>query len=260
MLRDWVRWQTRSDEFPVFDTFQKVVQRLKPPDWGDFSIGKPQRIRGWKMEIPALVHPYGVVPVVYESAGIRRILTLTYLIVWAWEEHKIQAKTNGTREERQMVILLDEAEAHLHPRWQRVILRALLDIAQDLHEELSIQYFIASHSPLVLASAESIWDMRKDKLFHLSMDHGGNVNFDEVAFELRGSVNSWLKSPSFDLPYPGAEAAQLALNKAKNLIKDPRASRQQIEEISKSLANHIAADDPFWMRWIVFATQNGVEL
>ncbi|TBU77289.1 AAA family ATPase [Phytopseudomonas daroniae] len=260
LLRDWVRWQTRADEFPAFETFQKVIQRLKPPDWGEFSIGKPQRIRGWKMEIPTLIHPYGTVPVVYESAGIRRILTLTYLIVWAWEEHKIQAKANGKREERQMVILLDEAEAHLHPRWQRVLLRALLGIAQDLHEELSIQYFIASHSPLVLASAESIWDANKDKLFHLNMDDRGRVNFDEIEFELRGSVDSWLKSPSFDELHPGSESAEVALINAKALLKSPQPSKEKIEEASKSLATHLAADDPFWMRWIVFAMQNGVEL
>jgi hypothetical protein len=24
LLRDWVRWQTRSDEFPAFQTFNKV--------------------------------------------------------------------------------------------------------------------------------------------------------------------------------------------------------------------------------------------
>lgn len=260
LLRDWVRWQTRADEFPAFETFQKVIQRLKPPDWGGLSIGKPQRVRGWGMEIPTLIHPYGSVPVVYESAGIRRILTLTYLIVWAWEEHKIQAKSSGRREERQMVILLDEAEAHLHPRWQRVLLRALLGISQDLHEELSIQYFIASHSPLVLASAEPIWDINTDKLFHLNMDNTGRVSFEEVGFEIRGSVNSWLESPSFDGLHPGSESAEFALSKARNLLNSKQVSKRELEETSKLLANHIAADDPFWMRWIVFAVQNGVDL
>lgn len=260
LLRDWVRWQTRSDEFPAFETFKKVVQRLKPPELGEFTIGAPRRMPGWTMEIPTLVHPYGTVPIIYESAGIRRILTLTYLIVWAWEEHKIQAKAAGRKEERQMIILLDEAEAHLHPRWQRVLLQALLGICEDLHEELSIQYILASHSPLLLASAETVWDAEKDRLFHLHIDDVGKINFNPMEFEILGSVDSWLRSPSFDNLHPGSEAAEHALAAAKELIGEKNPSASRIREVSQSLANHIAADDPFWMRWIIFATQRGVDL
>lgn len=260
LLRDWVRWQTRADEFPAFETFQKVVQRTKPPDLGELTIGQPVRVRGQSKEIPTLVHPYGIVPIIYESAGIRRILTLAYLIVWAWEEHKIRAKDTGRREERQMVILLDEAEAHLHPRWQRVLLRALLGIAHDLHEELSIQYLVATHSPMVLASAESVWDAETDRLFHLRMNANGKVLFEPIPFELRGTADSWLKSPSFDGLHPGSESAELALRHAKKLISATDPIAADIAEVSHELAEHIVADDPFWLRWIVFATQHGVEI
>lgn len=260
LLRDWVRWQTRPEEFPAFETFKKVVQRLKPPELGEFSIGRPQRIPGWTMEIPTLVHPYGTVPIIYESAGIRRILTLTYLIVWAWEEHKIQAKAAGRKEERQMIILLDEAEAHLHPRWQRVLLQALLGICEDLHEELSIQFILASHSPLILASAETVWDSDKDRLFHLQIDDFGRINFSAMEFELLGSVDSWLRSASFDNLHPGSEAAEKVMAVAKALLSEKEPSIDDIRNVSRGLANHIAADDPFWMRWIIFATQRGVEL
>ncbi|MBX3587833.1 MAG: AAA family ATPase [Ramlibacter sp.] len=260
LLRDWVRWQTRADEFPAFETFKKVVQRLKPPELGEFEIGRPQRVQGWSMEIPSLVHSYGTVPVIYESAGIRRILTLTYLIVWAWEEHKIQARAAGRREERQMIILLDEAEAHLHPRWQRVLLQALLGISKDLHEELSIQFILASHSPLLLASAESVWNVEEDKLFHLQIDKDGEIRFDSIEFEILGSVDSWLRSPSFDNLHPGSESAEQSLAEAKALIAEKNPSRQRIREVSRSLANNVAADDPFWMRWMIFATQNEVDL
>lgn len=260
ILRDWVRWQTRSDEFSAFETFKKVIQRLKPPDLGEFSIGRPQRIPGWPMEIPTLVHPYGTVPVVYESAGIKRILTLTYLIVWAWEEHKVQARTAGRKEERQMIILLDEAEAHLHPRWQRVLLEALLGISKDLHEELSIQYVLASHSPLLLASAETIWDVEKDKLFHLQIDTFGEIKFNPMEFEILGSVDSWLRSPSFDNLHPGSEAAENSLNLAKKILSKEQPSTTEIREISGLLSNNLAADDPFWMRWMIFAAHHGVSL
>jgi len=260
LLQDWVRWQTRSAEFPAFATFQKVLQRTKPPDLGEFSIGRPQRIPGWVVEIPTLIHPYGTTPIVYESAGIRRILTLAYLIVWAWEEHKFQAKQAGRKEERQMVIMLDEAEAHLHPRWQRVLLRALLGIAQDLHEELSIQYFIASHSPLILASAEALWDDERDQLFHLRMNANGKVAFEHVDFEIRGTVDSWLQSPSFDGLHPGSEEAESALKKAKSLLENEHATADEVQAATDELAEHLAADDPFWLRWVLFAEQHSAKV
>jgi hypothetical protein len=61
-------------------------------DLGWLEPGNPVRLPHDAREIPTLRHLYGEVPIVYASAGVRRIITLAYLIVWAWEEQKIQAK------------------------------------------------------------------------------------------------------------------------------------------------------------------------
>jgi predicted ATP-binding protein involved in virulence len=50
------------------------------------------------------------------------------------------------QEERACVLLLDEVDAHLHPKWQRSILPS---IKQALPE---VQVFATSHSPFVIAS------------------------------------------------------------------------------------------------------------
>lgn len=260
LLRDWVKWQTRQSESAVFATFQRLVSRLSPPDLGTTGIGEPVRLLGRTVEVPTLVHSYGSVPVIFESAGIRRILALAYLIVWTWEEHRIRARQLGRREERQMVIILDEAEAHLHPKWQRAIVPALLGIAQDLHGDLAIQYFVASHSPLVLASAESSWDPTQDRLFHLNMKADGRVSFEQLPFELRGTADSWLQSPSFDGLHPGSESAEAAIRRAKRLLVAGDPSASEIQEVSKELARSVAAENPFWLRWVIFASDHGVEL
>ena len=158
LIRDLVKWQQRPDLYPAFHMFQSVVKKVYPPDLGEFSIGGPIRIPNYNREIPTLKHPYGDVPILFESAGIKRILTIAYLLVWVWEEHKLHAMQQLRPEERQMVILVDEAEAHLHPKWQRLILPGLLTVAQELHAEMSAQWIISTHSPLVLASIESTWD------------------------------------------------------------------------------------------------------
>jgi hypothetical protein len=260
LIRDWVKWQSRPDKYPVFYTFEKLLKRVGPPDLGDVSIGEPIRLRGEKKDIPTLKHSYATVPIIYESAGIRRIITLAYLITWAWDEHRIQAKQTGRKEERQMVIILDEAEAHLHPKWQRVLLPALLGIAGDLHEELAVQFFVATHSPLVLASAEPVFDPEKDKLFHLDIPQAGKVTFSELAFAIQGSSDSWLESNVFGLRFAGSRDAERALRRANEMLERGEAQKSEVEEVSKELAEHLAAEDPFWMRWVLFASAHGVEL
>ena len=63
-----------------------------------------------------------------------------------------QSKLIRKTPQKNMVILIDEVEAHLHPKWQRVIVPALLDVRQDLDPELRAQLLIATHSPLVTVS------------------------------------------------------------------------------------------------------------
>lgn len=92
------------------------------------------------------------------------------------------------------------------------------------------------------------------------MNSKGKVGFDEVEFELRGSADSWLKSPSFDQLHPGSECAENALIDAKNVLGMLNPEKKHIEAVSQKLAEHLAADDPFWLRWIIFAMQHGVEL
>jgi len=185
---------------------------------------------------------------------------LAYLIAWAWEEHKIQAKHAGRKEERQMVVLVDEAEAHLHPKWQRVLLPALLGIASDLSPELSLQLFVATHSPLVLASSEPIFDNDQDKLFHLHMSVSGKVTFREVPFEARGSVDSWLSSPLFHIEHPGSAEREEAIRNAIALQEKDTVTKQEVESVTRGLKASLSDEDTFWVRWIFFAEQYGVKL
>ena len=86
------------------------------------------------------------------------------------------------------------------------------------------------------------------------------ATFEELAFDVRGTANSWLLSPSFDNLYPGSRASEAALRQAKEILASNEPRREEIERISEDLAKHLPADDPFWLRWIVFATKYGVEL
>jgi len=64
------------------------------------ELGNPQRVVGFSQRVPTLRHPYGEVPIVFESAGIKRMVARAYLIVWAWTEHKrVAAELNRPLQE-----------------------------------------------------------------------------------------------------------------------------------------------------------------
>jgi predicted ATP-binding protein involved in virulence len=228
---------------------------------GELRPGDPVRIINDIRDIPTIIHPYGEIPIINASAGVRRIVTLAYLIVWAWHEHKINSELMYSKPENRMVILIDEIEAHLHPKWQRTILPALLGIQSLLSSELEIQFFISTHSPLVMASVESFFDAEIDKLFHLSTNKDtGEAELIDMDFVKYGHINSWLTSPIFSLGQARAQDAEIAINRAINLQKQKNVDKVEIAKTHMLLLNELSETDPFWPRWIYFAEQNGVSI
>ena len=106
-------------------------------------------------DIPSIVTDYtGQVPIILASSGIRRIVALAYMLTWTWSEHRIASELRGDEPSRKLVMLFDEVESHLHPRWQRSILRALRDLGSVLRGDVTLQLVVLTHSPLVLASMD----------------------------------------------------------------------------------------------------------
>jgi predicted ATPase len=259
LVRDWVRWQNNPSKSP-FETFVRVLAHLSPPDLGKLAPGDPVRIPGDSRDIPTIRHPYGETPIVYESAGVRRIITLAYLIVWAWHEHQVAAELAHRDPQRRMVVLVDEMEAHLHPRWQRVVLPALLSVDEMLASELKAQYIVATHSPLVMASAETIFDAETDSLVHLDLSDAGEVSLREIEFVKFGDVSSWLTSPIFELKHARSKEAEDAIEEAKALQMQTNPSVEEVRKVSARLVKFLAQDDKFWPRWLFFAEKLGVFL
>ena len=160
-----------------------------------------------------------------------------------------------------MIILIDEIEEHLHPKWQRIILPALLNIQSLLSNKLEIQYIVSTHSPLVLASSERLFDNQKDSLFHLDIKRDAEkISLSKLDFIKHGSINAWLTSQIFDLDQPRNLEAEKAINSAKELQLQNNPDIKQVENVHKQLLKGLSADDPFWPRWIYFAEKSGVQI
>jgi len=240
LITDWINWQNSPNQEP-FETLKRVLLRLSPPDLefgdlGSLEPGTPRRIPGDSRLIPTIKHPYGEVPLIYASAGVRRIVALAYLIVWAWQEHKTRAALQRQEPRQRMVILIDEIESHLHPQWQRTILPALLDVWQDLNGDVEMQLLIATHSPLVMASLEPSFDPERDKIFHIDLVQNGasgpEVCVKSPEFVVYGTVDSWLRSEVFELGQARSMEAEKAIEDAKQLQFQGRVSQRSIKNRS----------------------------
>lgn len=200
LIADWPFW--KSNEPDRFARFVAVLEALAPPG----EELRPGRVDSLGVSnirrYPHLHLPYGEVPLIHLSAAVRRVLSLAYLMVWTWEQHRTAADRLGEEPATGLVILVDEVENHLHPRWQRGLLPALFTAVQALDDDgqsaIDAQVLVSTHAPLVLASVETLFDEEKDRLFRFSMQADSAV-VEETPWAKQGNIANGLVSETFGL-------------------------------------------------------------
>jgi hypothetical protein len=260
LLRDWVSWQTSKRFKDHYSSLVACLKTLSPDPIEPLFPGEPTRLPLDSREIPTLILPYGEVPVLHASAGIQRVIGLCYIMVWAWHEHLMHSDMIRRQPQRRLVLLFDEVEAHLHPRWQRVIVPGLMEAIKELSTALTPQIHIATHSPMVMASAEPLFDETTDDLHHLKLD-GKEVILEELPFVRRGTADRWLMSDVFALPVARSLPAEKAITDAKGIqaMEGTEVDQVAVRQVHDRLVKYLAPDDTFWPRWTSFAERYGVE-
>lgn len=260
LIRDWVSWQTSGERYRGnYEAFLAALKTLSPSGSEKLAPGEPMRVSGDAREIPTLRLPYGDVPIIHASAGVQRIVALAYLMVWTWHEHLANSAVIRREPQKRLVFLIDEAEAHLHPFWQRVIVPAIMKVLEQLSSSVKPQIHLATHSPLVLASAEAIFDDSVDDLHHLRLGPDRTVILEELAFVRRGTADVWLISEAFGLTQARSIPSEEAIEDAKSLQLSGTPTDLSVKEVHARLVRYLAPDDEFWPRWLYFAKQHGVE-
>ena len=258
LIRDWATWQLENGE--AFKQLKAALKVLSPDAQEILEPGKLTRVSlDDARDIPTLKMPYGLeVPIVHASAGIRRVVSLAYLMVWAWQEHLRAAKLTRREPTQEMVILIDELEEHLHPRWQRVILPALLAVAKTIMSgsDVRVQIIAATHSPMVMASLEPLFDAEQDAWFDLNLVDG-EVTLEKMAWRKHGDANAWLESEAFDLPSTGSIPAGITKDSAAKALENPRLSKKKFLEHDTALRGVLSDTDEFWIRWRFVGEKKG---
>jgi predicted ATP-binding protein involved in virulence len=125
---------------------------------------------------------------------------------------------NGYRKEKAIeetrgVVMIDEIDLHLHPKWQR-------HVVGDLKKAFpNIQFVVTTHSPFIVQSLKSdeIWNL--DKLMDVAPDE---LKIDTVATEIMG-VSS-----------PYSESNEGLYNESKKFMEDLE-SNKSVDELQKEL-------------------------
>lgn len=263
LLADWTSWQQRQTWEAA--ALARSLEKLSPSPDQIICPGEPSRVDLLDSRlIPTLQMPYDEqLPVTLASAGMKRILALAYLLVWAWREHIEVSRIAGRPPAERMLLIIDEIEAHLHPRWQRIILSSLVETLAELtsepapglapHRAPEIQFIVATHSPLVLASLEPLFDQDTDALFELHLEEtesGRRVMLRDGEFRRRGGAEDWLISDAFGLRTSRSLPAEHAVEEASLLLQreDP-ASPTELASMAERLTGVLPDIDPFWTRW-----------
>lgn len=256
LVEDWVTWQleAQTEQDHPFHLLTRILTRLSHPD-EPMKPGKP--VRPYLDDVrrfPAIELPYETIPVTHASAGMKRIIALTYVLTWMWSEHVRACSMLGWKPAERIVVLFEEPETHLHPKWQRHIVPALLDVLGSLSPAMHPQVLLTTHAPLVLASLEPIFDEERDKLIHFGIERS-KVHVEEVPWAKQGDTVNWLVSESFGLKQARSAAAEIAIEAAEAFMRGdlgalPGGLRTS-EDIHQELVRVLPGHDPFWPRWIV---------
>lgn len=264
LIEDLVSWKLDETEKTSFEAFQRVLATLSPDEGRPYRMGPLGELLGWPGKLPTVETPESAAPVLIEfvSAGVRRMLALSYALVWAWVEHQraLRLTKQTATEAKRIVLLIDEMETHLHPKWQRRILPAILEAAKALFgSRIPVQVIVSTHSPLVLSSLETRFESTTDRLFNFECVSPGQVDVENVTWAKFGDVSEWLKSPAFDMESGYSREAETAMRAAddmmagrENLLSE---KLRTIEDIHSELRRTLDGSDPYWPFWLPYYRQ-----
>ncbi len=174
ILYDWSTWirERGADGARMAAVLRHLSSTPAQPSGIDVGDGFARLSLQDARDVPTIRTPYGAsVSSVHAARGVRRIISMAYVLAWAWRQHLIAAERLGEPPARQLVVLVDDVEAHLDERWQRRLLRALLEVGTPLTgaRELQVQILAATHTAAVVEAAALFATDAGDRLFHVEL-------------------------------------------------------------------------------------------
>ncbi|MCP5275394.1 MAG: AAA family ATPase [Burkholderiales bacterium] len=206
------------------ETIKRIIAEILPDLSGENCI----KFFGPKLPGsagPSGVHcetPYGLVPMSALSLGYRT--TMGWIVDLAWRlysEYPDEIKPLS----QPAIVLIDEIDLHLHPKWQRKII-------QNLSTHFPNTQFIATaHSPLMVQSANYA-------NLAVLVNDGDHIQINNSPEFLEGwRVDQILTSELFGLTSARSEEIEKKIRKRQELLQTDRTSEQEkeLQKIDKEI-------------------------
>lgn len=127
------------------------------------------------------------------------------------------------------VLLIDEAENHLHPKWQKTFLNDILDVFPNL------QIIVTTHSPFIVSSVENA----RVYVCESRIDHAEVV--DSTSDYSNRPIEEVLVSPVFDTTPFSSKITDLLERRKAAIINGNKEEENKIEaELKRLNPNHFA--------------------
>jgi len=181
-----------------------------------------------------VVTPYGEVPLAALSLGYQTMTAWAVDLAWRLYQHYPDADDPL---QQPAVVLIDELDLHLHPRWQRQLRSHISETFPE------VQFIATAHSPLL---AQSYLDTN---LAVVRRDGGQAVIENDPAVVRTWRLDEVVTSALYEVESPYSLEVEKELEQRtqllqkKRLTTEDKADLARLEELADSLSTQAASED-----------------
>jgi predicted ATP-binding protein involved in virulence len=154
------------------------------------------------------------------SGNLYLIQRLTSLLSQVYSICALNNKPISDYKNIKGLLLIDEAENHLHPKWQKVFLQNILKLFPKL------QIIVSTHSPFIVSS------IKNSRIFVCKSHIEYSTVEEETDYYINKPIEEILLSPLFNTSNFGTEISYL-IEERKTAVKEKKI--EKIKEIEKKL-------------------------
>ncbi len=169
------------------------------------------------------LNPGFALPINYYSDGFRNLLYLIMDLIWRASQLNPWLTLEQLSDQQTGCVTIDEIDLHLHPKWQAKTIGILQELLPN------VQFFITTHSPMVVANFKQREDVNKnsqDCLFILD-----NNTLSKVGTSYFGKdLNSVLRNPMGG-NIRAKEVSEI-LSHFYNIAENPDSTEEELDSLS----------------------------
>ena len=199
---------------------KKVIETLIQilPDITEVRFGEKSQNNKFQ-PIVEFKTPYGWVEAKDLSLGYRT--SMAWMLDFASRMFDLYPDSENPLAEP-AVVLIDEIDLHLHPKWQRDLLDWLSDLCPNT------QFIVTTHSPLIVQSAAA-----RDANFAVCRREGDHVVIDQSLDAVRGwRADQILSSDLFEVPKRDTELEKWLAEK-ETILSKPKLTKKDEKRLTE---------------------------